>query len=82
MVIFGLSHKKLCFFPMQSVYLAENFLDHLPIFRKLVHLNLSMVIGAHTIGALLDFFLGSPNLESIVFSKVYSLVHTAHLSCS
>lgn len=67
---------------MQSVFLAENFLDHLPIFRKLVHLKLNMVIGACTIGALMDLFQRSPNLESIVFSKVHSLVHTIHLLCS
>lgn len=54
---------------IESVFLAENFLDHLPIFRKLVHLKLNMVIGACTIGALMDLFQRSPNLESIVFSK-------------
>ncbi|XP_057950960.1 F-box/LRR-repeat protein At4g14103-like isoform X2 [Malania oleifera] len=54
---------------IKSFFLAENLIDHFPIFQHLIHLELSMEIEYHALRALIDLFHSAPNLESLVFSK-------------
>ncbi|KAK9269637.1 hypothetical protein L1049_001414 [Liquidambar formosana] len=54
---------------IESLFLAENIPDHFPIFQNLTHLEFSMEIENHTIGALMELLQSSPNLESLVFAK-------------
>ncbi|XP_052208632.1 F-box/LRR-repeat protein At3g59190-like isoform X2 [Diospyros lotus] len=57
---------------IESLFLADNVLDHLPIFQKLTYLELSMEIERHIIQKLRDLLHFFPNLESFVFAEGFN----------
>ncbi|XP_057465395.1 F-box/LRR-repeat protein At4g14103-like isoform X2 [Actinidia eriantha] len=54
---------------IESLFLADNMLDHLPIFHNLTYLELSIEIEKHIIQRLVNLLQYLPNLESLVFVK-------------
>ncbi|KAK3024285.1 hypothetical protein RJ639_043147 [Escallonia herrerae] len=59
---------------IESLFLADNVLEHLPLFNNLTHLELSMEIENQTVGALVKLLQRSPNLQSLYFAEVGGLV--------
>ncbi|KAA8526953.1 hypothetical protein F0562_008818 [Nyssa sinensis] len=54
---------------IESLSLAGNVLDHLPVYQNLTYLELSTQIKNHSVGALMDLLQRLPNLESLVFAE-------------
>ncbi|KAF5949418.1 hypothetical protein HYC85_011411 [Camellia sinensis] len=57
---------------LNSLFLADNVLDHLPIFQKLTYLELSVEIEKHIVKKLMNLLQYSPNLESLVFAEGFN----------
>ncbi|KAI3496979.1 hypothetical protein L1887_39359 [Cichorium endivia] len=51
------------------VFAGKLVFNNFPIFKNLIHLELSMEIGYHTITALVKFLNFCPNLQSLYFTK-------------
>ncbi|KAL7249352.1 hypothetical protein ACSBR1_011501 [Camellia fascicularis] len=57
---------------IESLFLADNVLDRLPIFQKLTYLELSVEIEKHIVKKLMNLLQYSPNLESLVFAEGFN----------
>nr|GEU99983.1 hypothetical protein [Tanacetum cinerariifolium] len=55
---------------IESLVFADDLLTHLPVFKNLTHLELSVEIGNSTIGPLMKLLNCCPNLQSLHFAEV------------
>ncbi|PWA66769.1 triose phosphate/phosphoenolpyruvate translocator [Artemisia annua] len=54
---------------IESLVFADDLLTHLPVFKNLTHLELSVEIGNSTIGPLMKLLNCCPNLQSLHFAE-------------
>lgn len=59
-----------CYSFVKCLFLADDVLDHIPMFQNLTHLELSRGFENNFIGVLLEFLQFLPKLESLLFLEV------------